>query len=246
MSDSALAVFGDIHSNLEALEAVLADMDGLGIRHRVCLGDIVGYAANPAKCLKLVRSLGCPVLKGNHDALAANDDAMDDMRDVARIGIEFARRKLTVEEREYLGGLPLVTTDSDCEFVHASLHRPEDWTYLVRQQALQEHFKEQTHRICFGGHTHVPCIWHFSSSGELSPLGGQGRIELPTSGKILINVGSVGQPRDLCPDACYAVYDPRLNSIEFRRVAYDVRKTKRKILRAKLPAFTAQRLSLGR
>jgi diadenosine tetraphosphatase ApaH/serine/threonine PP2A family protein phosphatase len=246
MSDSALAVFGDIHSNLEALEAVLADMDALGIRHRVCLGDIVGYAANPAECLELVRSLQCPVLKGNHDAVAANDDALDDMRDIARIGIEFARQKLTVEEREYLGGLPLVTMDSDCEFVHASLNQPGDWTYLVRQATLQEHFAAQTQRISFGGHTHVPCTWHFSSSGELSPLGGQGRIELPTSGKILINVGSVGQPRDLCRDACYAVYEPRLNSIEFRRVAYDVRKTKRKILRAKLPAFAAQRLSLGR
>src|SRR2546422_9022150 len=104
MSESVLAVFGDIHSNLEALDAVLADMDALGIQRRVCLGDIVGYAANPAECLKLVRSLGCPVLKGNHDALAATDDALDDMRDVAKTGIEFARQKLTVEEREYLGG----------------------------------------------------------------------------------------------------------------------------------------------
>lgn len=246
MSESTLAVFSDIHSNLEALEAVLADMDALGIRRRVCLGDVVGYAANPAKCLKLVRSLGCPVLKGNHDALAANEDAMDDMRDVARVGIEFARRKLTIEEREYLGGLPLVTTDSDCEFVHASLNRPEDWIYLVHQKTLQGHFKAQMHRICFSGHTHVPCIWHLNSDGELSPLGGQGRIELPTSGKILINVGSVGQPRDLCPQACYVAYDPRRNTVEFRRIAYDMLKTKRKILRAKLPAFAAQRLSLGR
>ncbi|MDP9253550.1 MAG: hypothetical protein M3O66_01195, partial [Verrucomicrobiota bacterium] len=161
-------------------------------------------------------------------------------------GIEFARRKLTVEEREYLGGLPLVMAESDCEFVHASLNRPEDWIYLVRAAALQEHFKAQTHRISFSGHTHVPCIWHFSLSGELSPLGSQGQIELPTNGKILVNVGSVGQPRDLCRDACYAVYDPQCNSVEFRRIAYDVDKTKRKILRAKLPVFAAQRLSLGR
>lgn len=246
MSKSALAVFGDIHSNLEALEAVLADMDALGIRLRVCLGDIVGYAANPSKCLKLVRSLGCSVLKGNHDALAASDDAMHDMRDVAEVGIKFARRKLTVEEREYLAGLPLTMANGDCEFVHASLNRPEDWIYLVRHEALQEHFKAQTNRICFSGHTHVPCIWHLSSKAELSPLAGEGQIELPTGGKILINVGSVGQPRDLCRDACYAVYDPQYNSVEFRRIAYDLQKTKRKILRAKLPTFAAQRLSLGR
>src|SRR5437762_2152256 len=104
MPESARAVFSDIHSNLEALEAVLADMDALGVQRRVCLVDIVGYAANPGKCLKLVRSLWCQVLKGNHDALAASDDAMHDLRDVAEIGIEFARQKLTAEQREYLGG----------------------------------------------------------------------------------------------------------------------------------------------
>jgi diadenosine tetraphosphatase ApaH/serine/threonine PP2A family protein phosphatase len=246
MSESALAVFSDIHSNLEALEAVLPDMDALGAHRRVCLGDTVGYAANPGKCLRLVRSLGCPVLKGNHDALAANDDAMHDMRDVAEIGIKFARQKLTVAEREYLGALPLTMADGDCEFVHASLNRPEEWAYLLCQQALQEHFEAQTRRICFAGHTHVPCAWHLSPRGELRSLEKQGRVELPIDGKILINVGSVGQPRDLSPNACYAIYDPSLNSVEFRRIAYDVRKTKRKILRAKLPAFTAQRLSLGR
>ncbi|MFZ3374268.1 MAG: metallophosphoesterase family protein [Chthoniobacterales bacterium] len=246
MSESAIAVFGDIHSNLEALQAVLADMVALGVQRRVCLGDIAGYAANPGKCLKLVRSLGCPALKGNHDALAASDDALGNMRDVAEIGIKFARQKLTVEEREYLAGLPLTMVDGDCEFVHASLNRPEDWTYLLHERALQKHFKAQTRRICFAGHTHVPCAWHLSPSGEFCSLGKQGRIELPTDGKILINVGSVGQPRDLCPDACYAIYNPSLNSVEFRRIAYDVQKTKRKIQRVKLPAFAAQRLSLGR
>jgi diadenosine tetraphosphatase ApaH/serine/threonine PP2A family protein phosphatase len=246
MLDSALAVFGDIHSNLEALEAVLADMDALGIRHRVCLGDIVGYAANPAECLELVRSLGCPVVMGNHDALAAHDDALDDMRDLARMGVEFARQKLTVEQCEYLAHLPVTASDGDCEFVHASLHRPKDWTYLVDGVALQQHFKMQRKRISFCGHTHVPRIWHCAEGGALSSLGSRGRIELPADGKILINVGSVGQPRDLCRDACYAIYDPRFNSVEFRRIAYDLRKAKRKILQAKLPAFAAQRLSLGR
>jgi diadenosine tetraphosphatase ApaH/serine/threonine PP2A family protein phosphatase len=246
MPGSAVAVFGDIHSNLEALEAVLADMDALGIQHRVCLGDIVGYAANPAKCLELVRSLGCPVLKGNHDALAAGDDAPSDMRDLAKVGIEFTRQKLTGEQREYLRDLPLAIANGDCEFVHASLNRPEDWTYLVKGEALRAHFETQTKRICFGGHTHMPCTWHWSPSGELSALGGRGQIELPGDGKILINVGSVGQPRDLCRDACYAIYDANSNTIEFRRIRYAVAKTRRKIMRAKLPAFSAQRLSLGR
>lgn len=246
MSDSALAVFGDIHSNLEALRAVLADMDALGVTRQVCLGDIVGYAANPSECVALVRTLRCPVLKGNHDALAAGEEALDELRDIAKIGLEFTRQRLTSEDRDYLGRLPLVVTNAGCEFVHASLHLPENWTYLVRQVDLQAHFAAQTHRISFAGHTHVPCAWHLESNGNLSPLGGRGRVELPANGKILINVGSVGQPRDLCRDACYAVYYPRFNSIEFRRVGYNLRQTRRKILRAKLPAFAAQRLSLGR
>lgn len=246
MLDCTLAVFGDIHSNLEALRAVLADMDASGVRRRVCLGDIVGYAANPSKCLALVRALGCPVLKGNHDALAAGDDSLDEMRDIARIGLEFTRQKLTAVEREYLGRLPLVAVEDDLEFVHASLHQPEDWNYLVCHAALKEHFAAQSRRISFAGHTHVPCAWHMSVDGEISPLGFRGRIELPKEGKILINVGAVGQPRDLCPKACYVVCDPKADWAEFRRVAYNVGATKRKILRSRLPPFAAQRLSLGR
>lgn len=246
MSESALAVFGDIHSNVEALEAVLSDMDASDVRRRVCLGDIVGYAANPSECLETVRSLGCLIVKGNHDALAAGEEALDDLRDVAKIGLEFTRLKLTREERDFLGALPLVITDGDCEFVHASLHLPGEWTYLARQAALEEHFTAQRQRISFAGHTHVPCTWHLSLSGELSPLGGHGRVELPSAGKILINVGSVGQPRDLHPEACYAICDPEANWVEFRRVGYAISKTRRKISRAKLPRFAAQRLSLGR
>lgn len=246
MLDSTLAVFGDIHSNLEALTAVLKDMDALGIRRRVCLGDIVGYAADPSECLAAVRSLECPILKGNHDALAASDDVLDEVRDIARIGLEFTRQKLTVEERQYLGRLPLVAAENDVEFVHASLHRPGDWNYLVCHSALKEHFAAQSRRISFAGHTHVPCAWHMSVDGEISPLGFRGRIELPKEGKILINVGAVGQPRDLCPKACYVVCDPKADWAEFRRVAYNVAATKRKILRNRLPHFAAQRLSLGR
>src|SRR5437763_1041177 len=102
MPDSMLAVFADVHANLEALQAVLADMDAQAISQRVCLGDIVGYAANPAQCLELVRGLGCPVMKGNHDEAVAADIALDEMRDVAQSGIEFARTKLSPEQRAYL------------------------------------------------------------------------------------------------------------------------------------------------
>ena len=246
MIEPEIAVFGDIHSNLEALEAVFADMDSIGVRDRVCLGDIVGYAANPSECLELVRSTGCQVVQGNHDAWAADDSVLDELRDVAQRGIEFSRRKLTPEQRSYLAGLPLDICVGDCQYVHASLDVPAEWLYVVGEQDARDHFRAQTHPISFCGHTHLPRLWLQRASGAITAWHGEGRIELPSVGKILINAGSVGQPRDLCPDACYAVFDAGDRWVEFRRVPYDIGQTKRKIARVKLPRFTAQRLSLGR
>lgn len=246
MPDSILAVFADVHANLEALQAVLADMDAQAVTQRVCLGDIVGYAANPAQCLEMVRALGCTVIKGNHDAAAAGNAALDDMRDVAQNGIEFARLKLSPEQRAYLDGLPLTVSDGHCEFVHASLNVPAEWHYVMREREARAHFAAQTRRLSFCGHTHIPMVWHLSNTGNIKTWRGHGRIQVPPGGKTLVNVGSVGQPRDLCPAACYAICDSKARWVEFRRVDYDIRKARRKIVRAGLPRYAAQRLPLGR
>ncbi len=246
MSESLLAVFSDVHANLEALEAVLADMDGFAVRQRVCLGDIVGYAANPAQCLERIRGLGCPVVKGNQDESAAGDGDLAEMRDVAQRGIEFARRKLSIPQRAYLASLPLTFLSESSEFVHASLNEPGEWSYIMREAEARDHFAAQTQRLCFCGHSHVPMVWHLSNTGNIKTWRGHGRIQLAAGGKTLVNVGSVGQPRDLQPSACYAICDAQAEWVEFRRVDYDIARTRRKILRAKLPRFAAQRLSLGR
>jgi len=246
MPESNSAVFADVHANLEALQAVLADMDAQAVSQRVCLGDIVGYAANPAQCLELVRGLGCPVVKGNHDDAAAGDSDLDEMRDVAQRGIEFARQKLSTAQRAYLADLPLTLSSGNSEFVHASLNDPGEWRYIMREPEARDHFAAQTQPLCFCGHTHVPMVWHLSNTGNIKTWRGHGRIELPAGGKTLVNVGSVGQPRDLQPAACYAICDAQAGWVEFRRVEYDIAKARRKILRAKLPRYAAQRLSLGR
>ena len=216
MPDSILAVFADVHANLEALQAVLADMDAQATSQRVCLGDIVGYAANPAQCLELIRGLGCPVVQGNHDEAAATDMALDEMREVAQNGIEFARRKLSPEQRAYLGGLPFTFSCESCQFVHASLNAPSEWRYIMREPEAREHFAVQAKPLCFCGHTHVPTVWHLSNTGNIKSWRGQGRIELPAGGRTLVKVGAVGQPRDLCPAACYAICDPQARWVEFR------------------------------
>ncbi|MDD5349907.1 MAG: metallophosphoesterase family protein [Chthoniobacteraceae bacterium] len=247
MPDSpAMAVFSDVHSNLEALEAVLADMDALQIRRRVCLGDLVGYGPDPAACLEKVRALGCPVLQGNHDAAAACEEDFEEMNSTAIAGIELCRQSLTPEQREWLASLPLTLAEDGCEFVHGSLDAPGEWWYVLSPEDATIHFEAQTQPVCFCGHTHDPMLWQSNGPHQLSIRHGEGRIKLPETGKILINVGSVGQPRDRNPDACYAIFHPEARWVQFRRVPYNLEKTKGKIGRAGLPQYSAERLFEGR
>jgi diadenosine tetraphosphatase ApaH/serine/threonine PP2A family protein phosphatase len=246
MDNDAIAVFSDVHSNLEAMDAVIADIASMGVERMICLGDIVGYAANPAQCVELVRSLGCPVTKGNHDDAASTDSPLAELRDVARAGIEFSRLKLSMAKRKYLAELPLVLRMWDCEFVHASLEDPPKWNYVLGENDAASHFQNQTEPLCFCGHTHSPMVWQQGEDLGIDRSCGPGRIKLPETGKVLINVGAVGQPRDLNPAACFALYLPKEHAVEFRRVPYDIAKAKRKIMRAKLPRFSAQRLGMGR
>ena len=245
MPDSTLAVFSDVHSNLEALREVIADIQGLKIRRHFCLGDVVGYGPDPVPCLELVRSLGCQVLLGNHDAAAGCDSSLEEMSPAAKTGIRFSRLKLSREQRDWLAGLPLVIREDDCEFVHGTLDSPAEWFYAISPEDVGWHFKAQTCPVCFCGHTHDPMFWHWNGAGKLTVRYGQGRISIPPEGKTLINVGSVGQPRDGNPDACYVVYHPGAHWVEFRRVPYDIARTMGKIAKAGLPRFSAERLLLG-
>jgi diadenosine tetraphosphatase ApaH/serine/threonine PP2A family protein phosphatase len=247
MAESQVAVFSDVHSNLEALEAVMTDAKANGIKRFVCLGDIVGYAASPAQCVDLVRGLKCPVLQGNHDAAASSNSDPDSssMHDMALAGIEYSRKTLSHEQRTYLSNLPLTFSSGRSQYVHASLEEPGDWGYVMGSYDALAHFEKQELPVCFCGHTHVPAVWHPSRQGMLTyPT--DGRVRLPEGGKTLVNVGSVGQPRDGNPLACYVVYDEIANTVEFRRVAYDIGKAGEKIVAAKLPVSLAERLSRGR
>jgi predicted phosphodiesterase len=245
-AENKIVVFSDVHSNLEAFQAVAENMRRDAAARMICLGDIVGYAASPKECLHLVRSLDCEVLKGNHDFAILDNPTMLEMSAAAALGIRYARKQLSAPEADFLGNLPMTATHGDCQFVHSSLDRPEAWTYLTREPEIRQHFKAQTHPVAFCGHTHVPAVVWLSPNDEVRLLGQRGRIELPREGKTLINVGAVGQPRDRCPDACYVIYDSVTRVVEFRRLPYDVKNAQRKILEAQLPRVTGDRLSLGR
>jgi predicted phosphodiesterase len=246
MAEETWVVFSDIHSNLEAFQAVLADMRTVRFDRMICLGDVAGYAASPKDCLDLLRTLETEVLQGNHDFAVVDDRILLDMSGPAVASIRFAREQLSPARRNFLAALPMASSHGELQFVHSSLDHPEAWTYLRREPEIRAHFAIQTHPICFCGHTHLPAVFQLNSAGDLNSLGSIGRIKLPEEGKILINAGSIGQPRDRNPDACYVVYETGTRTVEFRRVPYDIQAAQARILEADLPRITAERLSTGK
>jgi len=244
---NAIAVISDIHSNFEALTAVLDDVRLHEVQQVVCLGDIIGYASSVQSCMRAVRELGCPVLLGNHDEAACLPEPPQDFNDTATAGVVFAAARLSEPDRAWIKSLPRNLEIEGVVFTHASLARSFGWPYIISPEDAHRHFANQTTHLAFCGHTHKPMLWwQESHGGQVTQRTGKEIMPLPSGGKVLVNVGAVGQPRDGDTHACYVIHRPEQDTVEFRRVEYDIKRTKRKIIRAGLPRFTAQRLSLGR
>lgn len=252
------AIISDIHGNLEALEAVLDDISRQGVDAIYCLGDIVGYGPNPCECVKLVRQKCSVVILGNHDQGALFDP--DGFNVGAERAIRWTRVQLEQHDRlprnsadplsDFLGELPRNHVDGDFLFVHGSARRPLD-EYVFPEDIYNplkmEHIFELVGRYCLQGHTHIPGV--FTQAPEfLSPgvpvNGTECVIRLP-AGKAMVNVGSVGQPRDGDRRACYAILEP--DAVRFRRIEYPFDTTCRKIHAiADLDNFLGDRLTQGR
>lgn len=240
-------IFGDIHGNLEALEAVVADMEDQGVTHPLCLGDLVGYGANSSECLEVVRAMGCPIVRGNHDDLITFGKATASFSEAANLSLQYARGQLNPAQLNFLRRLPLVWTDDPITLVHATLDGPESWGYISTRLEAQTSFLYQKTPICFVGHTHRPCA--FAQEKESRPLEFRHVDVHPDRTKIgrkfLFNVGSVGQPRDGDWRASYAIFCPRKYSVDLRRVTYDIDKAASKIIKAGLPESLSKRLFKG-
>ena len=237
------AIFGDIHANLEAFEAVLADAEQLGCTDYVCTGDIVGYAADPNECLRIVRDMNCPVVKGNHDEEAILNTSLEGLNPLAKQAMEWTRAQLNEDERDSLNNMKLVRQVADFTIVHATLDTPGSWTYVTNKFDAMASFSYQFTQLCFYGHTHTPRIYVRGDSIE--PLE-EMEVNLEMGRKYFINVGSTGQPRDGDWRASYAVYDAENQNVEIRRLDYNIRKAQDKIIDAGLPEMLAHRLSLGK
>jgi len=239
------AVFSDVHGNLEALEAVLADIAAERVQEMICLGDIVGYGPNPAECIEMIRCLGCAVVMGNHDEACVEPEKEADLNEYARAGIAFARRQLSDAQTTWLRNRPLRLDFEDFTAIHASLDDAEEWQYIFSPADARRHFLFQEKPLCFCGHTHRPGVWT-QEGRKIRGSAPTGNVTYPLGARTLINVGSVGQPRNMRPEACYAIYNRAAHSVAFRFIPYNLKETQWKIFAAGLPRFLAQRLAVGR
>ncbi len=238
-----IALFGDIHANLEALNTCLADAEAQGCNSYVCLGDVVGYNADPVACLQKVQSMDCPVVKGNHDEDCGGDHSLEMMNPVAAEALEWTRKQLDAEQREWLARLRMVRQVGDFTVVHSTLDQPNVWNYVTNKFDAMSNFSYQFTQVCFHGHTHVPRVFvRGSRVQEVQPES----VAIEPGMKYFINAGSVGQPRDGDWRASYCIYDTENNLVVFRRLEYDIKITQEKILDAGLPKVLADRIAEGR
>ena len=240
------AVISDVHSNEPALRAVLADAERVGIDGILCLGDVVGYGADPLPVIGLLTTAGARCVAGNHDRATVGLADLQWFNPYARRAAEWTAERLGDEETRYLTGLALVEEHQGAMLVHASPHRPERWTYLVSAGDGRAALAATTAALCFVGHSHVPACWVLRPDGVVDFRRGVYRTRTEPGHRYLLNVGSVGQPRDGDPDAAYAVWDLDAGEVAIRRVRYDVVEARRRIHAAGLPELLGDRLLRGR
>jgi diadenosine tetraphosphatase ApaH/serine/threonine PP2A family protein phosphatase len=237
------AVVSDLHSNIEALTAVLGAADALGIDGALCLGDLVGYGPDPNEVVDLVRARAASVVRGNHDHAAVEPGHEAYFNPWGQAAIRWTRKRLTKENRDYLASLPLALTVSGVRLVHACPTEPATWRYVMDADDAEDEFDGFDETVCLFGHSHVP-FCAVSAGSVVSVLSGE-EISIEAGKRYLINVGSVGQPRDGDPRAAFGVLDLERQTIRRHRVEYDAGATRDKILAAGLPRFLGDRLVRG-
>jgi diadenosine tetraphosphatase ApaH/serine/threonine PP2A family protein phosphatase len=239
-----IAVFSDVHSNLHALRAVLAAIDELGIKSMVCCGDVVGYGAFPNECIELLRERHIPTLAGNHDHAALGMTDVQYFNDIAKAAVYWTRDQLIPENAQWLRQRPYTYALGDrFFFVHASPYQPEQWGYVLTFGDARLAFEQFRQTFCFIGHSHQPAV--VIKRGEDLTCPEESSVIIEPEYRYLVNVGSVGQPRDHNPDASFVVVDLDRSLINFQRVPYPVGAAQEAIRLQGLPNELAERLGYG-
>lgn len=242
------AILADIHSNLAAFEAVLADIKAKGELTAIwCLGDIVGYGPDPVECIHLLHQQPNVCIAGNHDWAAIGRLDTSEFNPAAAAAVRWTEQQLGVEQIEYLLSLQLGLQKDDFTLVHGSPREPI-WEYLISSQDAKDNLPHFQTSYCLVGHSHIPFVFEcVEGDCHIRKMSGDSPLDLSEMGecRLIINPGSVGQPRDGNPRASYAIYDSQAETVFHYRVEYDIQATQSKMLRYGLPESLARRLSYG-
>ena len=246
-----IGLFADLHSNLEAFEACISKAEELGVTRMVFLGDLVGYNADPVALIErisdLVDSKKAIALLGNHDE-AVFKDSRDHMNSSANAAIEWTKTQLKQDHVQFLKNLPLIVHEEKICFVHASAHNPQDWNYVTDSMSAWRCAQNSGKSYTFVGHAHEQALFYQSAVGKLIRFAPHPGDEIPVlqHRQWVGVVGSLGQPRDGNPEACFAVFEPDTQTLTFHRVPYDHFAAAAKVRRAGLPEDLANRLITGK
>lgn len=239
------AIISDIHSNLEALRAVIKDIKKRRIKRTFCLGDLVGYGANPNECIELCADECKIIIAGNHDWATLGKTDVSVFNPVAAEAIRWTQQNTAKANMAFLKKCLLTDQVDALLLVHASPQKPEMWSYLFSLEEFKQQFEFFKEQVCFVGHSHIPGAVYQDANGYADILR-DNPFPLIGTRRYIINVGSVGQPRDLDPRASYAIYDGNKNSVEIVRLDYNIPLAQQKVLNAGLPEVLADRLLTGR
>lgn len=240
------AILGDIHSNWAALEAVLQDIETIGVDVLLCVGDVVGYGGSPGEVIQILRETNVTVVKGNHDAAATGELDLRLFNPFARTAAEWTTGVLNEDELEWLRDLPLVSHQQHCAVAHGTFVNPERYDYIQCTEDADPSLEEMSMQVCFVGHTHVPVsLLRPADNPHRTAYTIEEDVHLSDVCRALINVGSVGQPRDEDPRAAWGLYDSAAEHFHLSRVEYDVAREASRIRAAGLPTILADRLFLG-
>jgi len=234
-------IIADVHSNLEALEAVLKALKKF--KKIICVGDIVGYGPNPNECIEKIKGLDAIVAAGNHDKAAAGLHSLEFFNKNTADALVWTKSMLSNKNINYLAGLPLIAQEDDFQVVHGSLRQPLD-EYICAVAEAMRNFKWQRQTICFTGHTHKPLYVGLKKDGNYK--GGNlydgDEVLADDYDKLVVNVGSAGQPRDGDSRASFGIYNSKSKIITLYRTAYDFEKTQKKMKESGLPEALIRKL----
>ncbi len=237
------AIISDVHSNFEALRTVIGDIENRNIEKIIFLGDAVGYGPDPDEVVRLLKERCLFLLAGNHDWAVIDYTPVEYFNDAARVTIEWTREHISEETFEALKEFQIVKVlrDDGIFCVHSTPKEPDAWNYLITIEDAEINFHYFEEQFCFVGHSHRPFIIERLPTGELLTF--KDHAQINSTSRYIVNVGSVGQPRDGDPRAAYAVVSE--DSLEIIRVEYDVKLTQEKMTKERLPEMLIERLARG-